>query len=60
MLKNRLDVSDKEWAIRYHNDCLSEFGNGPAIEIFEGKNREKSTSNNLGDTYEMPPGCNKE
>ncbi len=60
MLKNTLHASYKEWAIRYYRDSLSVFGNGPVIEIYEGKNGKKSKSDNPGFTYEMPPGCNKE
>ncbi len=55
MLKNTLHASHKNCALRYDNDCLSEFGYGPpAIEILEGKNVKKSRSNNPGVTYEMP------
>ena len=49
MLKNRLDDNYKNYAIRYFNDSLSQFGsNVPAIDIFEPKNGRKSRSANLG------------
>jgi hypothetical protein len=59
MLKNKLDAGYKQYAIRCYNDSLSMFGAGYDMRIYEAKNRFKSYTC-LGDTYELPPGCNQE
>jgi hypothetical protein len=60
MLKNTLDASYKQYAIRCYNDDLSIFGYGVDLDIYEPKNGKKSCTNYTGNTYELPPGCNKE
>jgi hypothetical protein len=59
MLKNILDASWKGYAIRCYNDSLSAFGCGTDLSIYETKNGSKSFTN-LGYTYELPQGYNKE
>ena len=57
-LKNRLDPSYQDCAIRSDISSLSVFGWGADVKIYE-KNNNKSYTNNLGTgTYEKPAGCN--
>ena len=59
MLKNKLDASYKPYAIRCYSESLSMFGYGVDLRIYETKNGSKSYTN-LGHTYELPQGYNKE
>ncbi len=60
MLKVKPDGSYKQYALLCYNNCLSAFGAGIALNIYETKSGKKSYTNNTGYTYEMPPGCNQE
>ena len=59
MLKNKLDASNKSYAIRCFSNSLSMFGASTDLRIIETKNERKSYTN-LGDTYELPQGYNHE
>jgi hypothetical protein len=59
MLKNTLNASHR--AIRCDYESLSVFGNGRDLRIYElNDGKKKSYVSYDGNTYELPPGCNKE
>jgi hypothetical protein len=58
-LNNTLHPNHKSRAIRCWTDSLSAFGSGTDLSIYEAPAGKKSFSN-LGNTYELPKGCNHE
>ena len=54
-----MEGRSREYAIRFYSYMLSTFGSGPDFVIYSANDGKKSKCN-LGNTYEIPQGYNKE